>query len=113
MPTAAECWSFARECEAWAAALRQEQDRKIFLEMAKAWVELALKEQCAFRTKLAAKPGDDERQPPTRSKPVAWIRRLRLGGWAGSRAAARPMEESPVSPASRRLMYQIRQVSRR
>jgi hypothetical protein len=57
MPTAADCWSYARECEAWTARLYDEQDRKIFLEMAKAWVELALKEQSAFRTTSVAKPG--------------------------------------------------------
>ena len=63
MPTAADCWAYARECQAWAARLYDEQDRKIFLEMAKALVELALKEQSAFRTTSSAKPGREDRQP--------------------------------------------------
>jgi hypothetical protein len=120
MPTAADCCSYARECEAWAARPYDEQDCKIFLEMAKAWVELALKEQSAYRTTSPAKPGREDRQPAAAYAPQAarnpttWIRKLRLAGcWAGSRAAARSMEESPVSPASRRPAYQIHQASSR
>jgi hypothetical protein len=33
-----------------ATEVYHEQDRKVFLEMAKVWMELALKEKSAFRT---------------------------------------------------------------
>lgn len=45
MARAAEYWSYARECEHWATEIYDEQDRKLFLEMVKAWAQLALKEQ--------------------------------------------------------------------
>ena len=51
MARAAEYWSYARECEHWATDVYDEQDRKVFLELAEAWTKLALKEQGAFRTK--------------------------------------------------------------
>ena len=37
-------WAYARECEYWATNMHDEQDRQIFLEMAGAWSELALKQ---------------------------------------------------------------------
>jgi hypothetical protein len=50
MRRAAEHWSYARECEHWATKTPNGQDRKIFFDMAKTWVELALKEQSVFQT---------------------------------------------------------------
>ena len=50
MPRASEYWSYACECEHWATKTPDGQDRKIFFDMAKAWVELALKEQSALKT---------------------------------------------------------------
>jgi hypothetical protein len=47
MPLASQYWSYARECEIWASEARDEDDRKIFVEMAGAWVRLARKEQGA------------------------------------------------------------------
>ena len=38
-----------RECEHWATKTAYGEDRKIFLQMAKAWAELALKEHSAFK----------------------------------------------------------------
>ena len=49
MPIALEYWSHARECEHWASKTPDGQDRKIFFDMAKARMELALKEQSAFK----------------------------------------------------------------
>ncbi len=49
MPKSASYWAFARECEHWAKSVIDERDRIVFFEMAKAWAELALKEQSAFR----------------------------------------------------------------
>ena len=42
-------WAYACECEYWATNMHDEQDRQIFLEMAGAWSELALKQQSAFQ----------------------------------------------------------------
>jgi len=49
MPRASEYWSYVRECEHWATKIANGEDRKIFLQMAKAWAELALKEHSAFK----------------------------------------------------------------
>ena len=48
--TAKRYWSYARECELWAASLTDERDRAIFCEMQEAWAALALQSQSAFRT---------------------------------------------------------------
>jgi hypothetical protein len=45
LPKAAEYWSYVRECEDWAKRVRDEDDRQVFFAMAKAWAELATKEQ--------------------------------------------------------------------
>jgi hypothetical protein len=50
MPRAAKYWSYVRECEDWAAKVANEQDRKVFYDMAKEWAELALREQSAFKS---------------------------------------------------------------
>jgi hypothetical protein len=50
MPLASQYWSYARECDIWASETRDEDDRKIFVEMAGAWVRLARKEQGASYT---------------------------------------------------------------
>ena len=50
MQRASEYWSFVRECEQWANRIGDEQDRRVFFDMAKAWMELALKEQSAFKS---------------------------------------------------------------
>jgi hypothetical protein len=55
MPRASEYWSYVRECEHWATKTADGQDRKIFFDMAKAWAELALKEQTAFRIQGATR----------------------------------------------------------
>jgi hypothetical protein len=52
---ASEYWSCARECEHWATKIADGQDRKIFFDMAKVWVELALKEQSAFKIDRATR----------------------------------------------------------
>jgi hypothetical protein len=49
MLTTSDFWSYARECELWATKLADEADRRIFYEMAKAWEQLARKEQKAHR----------------------------------------------------------------
>jgi hypothetical protein len=49
VPRAAKYWLYVRECEDWAAKVGDEQDRKIFYDMAKDWVELALKEHSTFK----------------------------------------------------------------
>jgi hypothetical protein len=54
MARATDYWSYARECEHWAAAVTDEQDRRIFLDMASAWVKLALEKQSAFRNPARA-----------------------------------------------------------
>jgi len=45
MARAAKYWAYVRECEYWAANMADEQDRLVFYDMAKAWGDLALKEQ--------------------------------------------------------------------
>jgi hypothetical protein len=47
--TASDFWSYARECELWATKLADEADCRIFFEMAKAWEQLARKEQSVYR----------------------------------------------------------------
>jgi hypothetical protein len=42
MTTKAEYQSYARECLQWAAKAKTEAERRIFLEMADAWVHVAL-----------------------------------------------------------------------
>ena len=58
-------WAYACECEYWATNMHDEQDRQIFLEMAGAWSELALKQQSAFQNTgtrpLLDKRGGSER----------------------------------------------------
>jgi hypothetical protein len=46
---ASEYWSYVRESEHRATKTADEEDRKIFLQMAKARAELALKEHSAFQ----------------------------------------------------------------
>lgn len=60
MPKTADYWSFARECENWAKSVIDERDRIVFFEMAKAWAELALKEQSAFRLAQVPRAGQQE-----------------------------------------------------
>src|SRR5579859_4286209 len=47
---AKEYWAYARECELWAASVKDERDRAVFFEMQKAWARLALQSQSAFKT---------------------------------------------------------------
>ena len=42
METAVECHQYAEECVRWAARAKTEEQRKGFLEMARAWREAAL-----------------------------------------------------------------------
>ena len=42
METAAECHQYAEECVRWAARAKTEEQRKGFLEIARAWKEAAL-----------------------------------------------------------------------
>jgi hypothetical protein len=42
METAAECHQYAEECVRWAARAKTEEQRKGFLEIARAWREAAL-----------------------------------------------------------------------
>jgi hypothetical protein len=42
MQTAAECNQYARECVRWAARAKTQEQRKGFLEIARAWREAAL-----------------------------------------------------------------------
>ncbi len=85
MPTATDCWSYARECEYWARAVHDEQDRRIFWEMAQAWAALALKEQSAFRPEHPRADFGDQRPLAAASasrersvEPAAGFRKLRV-----------------------------------
>ena len=49
MPRAAKYWAYVREGELWAKKTPDEQDRKIFYDMAKDWAELALREQTVLK----------------------------------------------------------------
>jgi hypothetical protein len=45
MARAEQYWAYARECEYRAADMDDEQDRLVLYDMARAWADLALKEQ--------------------------------------------------------------------
>jgi len=54
MARAERYWAYVRECEYWATKMTDDQDRLVFYEMAKAWADLALKEQFASQRLAAA-----------------------------------------------------------
>lgn len=43
MTTADECQQYAKECVHWAAQAKTENERKAFLDMARAWRQAALR----------------------------------------------------------------------
>jgi hypothetical protein len=44
MGSTREYWQYAKECAKWAAQTKDEGDQDIFLDMAKAWTNIALVE---------------------------------------------------------------------
>jgi hypothetical protein len=44
MGSSREYWLYAKECARWAAETRSEEDQDLFLDMAKAWTNIALVE---------------------------------------------------------------------
>lgn len=53
MGSSREYWLYAKECARWAAETRNKEDQDLFIDMAKAWTNIAIVE--ADVTKLAAR----------------------------------------------------------
>ncbi len=52
MGSSREYWLYAKECARWAAATKNKEDQDLFIDMAKAWTNIALVE--ADVTKIAS-----------------------------------------------------------
>ncbi len=44
MGSSREYWLYAKECARWAAETKDQEDQKLFLDMARAWTNVALVE---------------------------------------------------------------------
>ena len=44
MGSSREYWLYAKECAKWAAETKSEEDQNLFIDMAKAWTNIALVE---------------------------------------------------------------------
>jgi hypothetical protein len=72
MGSSREYWQYARECARWAAEAKAKEDQADFLEMARAWTNIALVEadvarqaKDAFKSKHTAKrPSVSVKQEP-------------------------------------------------
>jgi hypothetical protein len=42
MGSSREYWQYARECARWAAQTTDQEDQELFIDMAKAWTNIAL-----------------------------------------------------------------------
>jgi hypothetical protein len=73
MGSSREYWQYARECARWAAQTKDQEDQDLFVEMAKAWTNIALAEgdvtklapeelKAAKRARISA---DEDGQPHT------------------------------------------------
>jgi hypothetical protein len=62
MGSSREYWQYARECARWAARTKDQEDQDLFIDMAKAWTNIALVEGDA--TKRA--PEELSKVPPRR-----------------------------------------------
>jgi hypothetical protein len=52
MGSSKEYWLYAKECAKWAAETKNKEDQDLFIDMAKAWTNIALVESDV--TKIAA-----------------------------------------------------------
>jgi hypothetical protein len=53
MGSSREYWLYAKECARWAAETKNKEDQDLFIDMAKAWTNIAIVE--ADVTKIAAR----------------------------------------------------------
>jgi hypothetical protein len=66
MGSSREYWQYARECARWAAQTTDREDQDLFIDMAKAWTNIALVDDDV--TKLAPEElGKRAPRPPDKS----------------------------------------------